>query len=104
MFPRVVIAVVDEGTKIPVLDSVDKVCEAITEAQIAANVENQRRTRSTGGLVAASSVKVEIISVTTANPSSKQATAYCGVREEPSGSENGINNIFATYRETSSVP
>ena len=46
MFPRVVIAVVDEGTKIPVLDSVDKVCEAITEAQIAASVENhQRRTQ-----------------------------------------------------------
>ena len=45
MFPGVVIAVVDEGTKIPVLDSVDKVCEAITEAQIAANVENQRRTQ-----------------------------------------------------------
>ena len=60
MFPGVVIAVVDEGTKIPVLDSVDKVCEAITEAQIAVNVENQGRTRPTGGLVAASSLRLEL--------------------------------------------
>jgi hypothetical protein len=41
MFPRVMIAVGDEGTKIPVLDSADKVCEAIAEAQIAANVDNR---------------------------------------------------------------
>jgi len=37
----------DEDTKIAVLGRVDKVCEATTDAQIAAGVENQRRPEGT---------------------------------------------------------